>query len=125
MKDKNYYIQKAKHQRGLSDEQIYFFLERHPRWDLLPYYACYVKKMGEQGALEEVISQFGKGKYYRVCKVRCKNCGDILKHTFQSKDAPSCRMLWCSCSKTALDPHPIAYRILGDDFEDLSEEWDE
>lgn len=57
-KDKAYYIEKAKRQRGLTDEQIDFFLQNHPRWDLLPYYACYVKKMGMQGALEEVRAQF-------------------------------------------------------------------
>ena len=60
-KNKDYYIRKAKQQRGLTDEQIDFFLQNHPRWDLLPYYACYVKKMGEKGALDEVITQFGSG----------------------------------------------------------------
>lgn len=59
MKDKSYYIEKAKRQRGLTDEQINFFLQNHPRWDLLPYYACYVKKLDIQGALEEVRAQFG------------------------------------------------------------------
>lgn len=58
-KDKTYYVEKAKRQRGLTDEQIDFFLQNHPRWDLLPYYACYVKKLGMQGALEEVRAQFG------------------------------------------------------------------
>lgn len=58
-KDKAYYVEKAKRQRGLTDEQIDFFLQNHSRWDLLPYYACYVKKLGMQGALEEVRAQFG------------------------------------------------------------------
>lgn len=58
-KDKAYYVEKAKRQRGLTDEQIDFFLQNHPRWDLLPYYARYVKKLGMQGALEEVRAQFG------------------------------------------------------------------
>lgn len=58
MKDKAYYIEKAKRQRGLTDEQIDFFLQRHSRWDLLPYYARYVKKLGMQGALEEVRAEF-------------------------------------------------------------------
>lgn len=58
MKDKAYYIEKAKRQRGLTDEQIDFFLQNHPRWDLLPYYARYVKKLGMQGALEQVRAEF-------------------------------------------------------------------
>lgn len=61
--------------------------------------------------------------YYRVCRVRCKHCGEVLEHTFHTKEMNSCRMRWCGCGKTALDPHPVAYRILGDDYEDLSEKW--
>ena len=60
MKDKEYYIQKAKRQRGLTDEQINFFLQRHPRWQLLPYYATFVKRVSMQEALDEVILHFGK-----------------------------------------------------------------
>ena len=54
MKDKDYFIWKAKHQRGLTDEQIDFFLQNDGRSHLLPEYSCYVKKMGKQWALEEV-----------------------------------------------------------------------
>ena len=64
-----------------------------------------------------------KATYYSVCRVRCTLCGDVLEHTFQTKDAGSIGLMWCSCGKTALDPHPFAYRILGDFFEDLSEKW--
>ena len=60
MQDREYYIEKAKRQRGLTDEQIDFFLQRHYRWDLLPFYARYVKKMGEQRALEEAQREFGE-----------------------------------------------------------------
>ena len=60
MKDKEYYIQKAMRERGLTDEQINFFLQNHPRWELLPYYAAFVKRVGEQEALEEVVLHFGK-----------------------------------------------------------------
>ncbi len=59
MKDREYYIQKAKRQRGLTDEQIDFFLRNHSRWDLLPVYARFVKKMGMHGALEQVRSNYG------------------------------------------------------------------
>lgn len=54
MKDKAHYIEKTKRQRELTDEQIDFFLQNHSGWDLLPYYACYVKKLGVQAALDEV-----------------------------------------------------------------------
>lgn len=56
---RDYYIWKAKHQRGLTDEQINFFLQNHPRWDLLPLYSLYVKKMGEQGALAQIKQEYG------------------------------------------------------------------
>ncbi len=59
MKDRNYYIQKAKRERGLTDEEILFFLDRHPRWDLLPVYARFVRKLGTEGALNEVLKTFG------------------------------------------------------------------
>lgn len=60
MLPKEKYIWKAKHQRGLSDEQINFFLQHHPRWELLPYYATFVKRVSMQEALDEVILHFGK-----------------------------------------------------------------
>ncbi len=53
-------IWSARHERGLSDEQIRFFLDRESRWKLLPYYACFLKRRkDEQAALEEVIRMFG------------------------------------------------------------------
>ena len=57
----DYYIWKAKHQRGLTDKQIDFFLLNHPRWELLPVYARFVRKLGEQGALNEVRQMYGTG----------------------------------------------------------------
>ena len=66
-------------------------------------------------------------KYYRVCQVKCKCCGDVLKHVNHTKEPQSHRMMTCSCGKVQLDPHICAYRINGfpDDYEDLSEEWPE
>ena len=59
---KEYYIWKAKNQRGLTEEQIQFFLDNHPRYDLLPHYSFFLKKgeMSESEALGAVIEMFGK-----------------------------------------------------------------
>lgn len=66
-------------------------------------------------------------KYYRVCRVRCKRCGDVLEHVNKTKDESAVRALYCSCGSVGLDPAAVMYRILGSPFdsEDLSEEWDE
>ena len=65
--------------------------------------------------------------YYRVCRVRCKCCGDVLEQVNITKDDNSSGLIRCSCGKVALDPSPIMYRIIGAsvDYEDLSEKWDE
>lgn len=63
-------------------------------------------------------------KYYKVCRVRCRLCGDVLVHENKSKTERNSLML-CSCRKTGLDPAAVMYRILGypEAYEDLSEEW--
>ena len=63
--------------------------------------------------------------FYRVCRIRCKCCGDVLERTFQTKEMKSYDMQWCQCGKVALDPHVVAYRVIGypEDYEDLSEKW--
>ena len=58
-KKRGRYIWKAKHQSGLTDEEIDYFLQNHPRWDLLPYYARFVRKYGQEEALNEVRALFG------------------------------------------------------------------
>ncbi len=65
--------------------------------------------------------------YYRVCRVKCKRCGDVLERINRTKDDNYSRMLHCSCGKVALDPAAIMYRVLGEpaDYEDLSEKWGE
>lgn len=65
-------------------------------------------------------------KYYKVCWVRCKLCGDVLEHVNRSKNELS-TMLTCSCGQVSLDPSPLFHRIIGDEgtYEDLSEEWEE
>lgn len=66
-------------------------------------------------------------KCYRVCRVRCKRCGDVLEHVNKTKDENAARVMYCSCRATGVDPAAVMYRILGSpfDYEDLSEEWDE
>lgn len=73
-------------------------------------------------------------KYFKVCRVRCNICDDVLEHVNRSKHDNSARMMWCSCGKIGLDPSACFYRIVGngtpegsfeDAFEDLSEEWEE
>lgn len=65
--------------------------------------------------------------HYRVCRVKCKCCGDVLEHVNRTKEPQSHRMLTCTCGKVQLDPHVFAYRINGypEDYEDLSEKWPE
>jgi len=59
-KDKAYFIRKAKRERGLSDEEIDYFLQDHPRWDLLPVYARFVRKFGQEEALNEVRRMYSE-----------------------------------------------------------------
>ena len=59
MAEREYYIWKAKHQRGLSDEQIAYFLERDPRYELLPYYSLCCKHMDCASAYAEVLNVYG------------------------------------------------------------------
>lgn len=60
MNEKEYYIQKAKEQRGLTDEQIGYFLERDTRYDLLPYYSFCCKRLSCELAYIEVEKSFGR-----------------------------------------------------------------
>lgn len=53
------HIWKAKHQRGLTDEQIQYFLDRDSRFDLLPYYSLGCRRLGCEKALEAVIDLYG------------------------------------------------------------------
>lgn len=80
---REHYIWKAKHQRGLTDEQINFFLQNHPRWELLPVYSLYVKKLGEQGALEQIKQEYGSDtkEERRESRSAVRNCRlkDFLK----------------------------------------------
>lgn len=64
-------------------------------------------------------------EYFRVLRVHCKCCGDVLEHSFNSKTERG-RLMLCSCRKVGLDPAAVMYRILGDseDYEDQSEAWE-
>ena len=60
MKDRDYYIWKAKHQRGLSDEEIDYFLQRDDRYDLMPYYAMCCKRLGAELGYAEFVKMQGE-----------------------------------------------------------------
>lgn len=67
-------------------------------------------------------------KFYKVCRVKCKHCGDVLEYVNQSKEDNGPRlMMVCKCGRIGLDAAALAYRVMGadEDFEDLSEEWTE
>lgn len=63
-------------------------------------------------------------KYYKICRVHCRCCGDILEYINRTKN-DSGSMICCSCRKVWLDPAAVMYRILGDpeDYQDCSKEW--
>lgn len=65
-------------------------------------------------------------KYYKVCRVRCKLCDDVLEHVNQTKEDNHHTMLYCSCGNVGLDPSATLYRIVSKsgEFEDLSKEWE-
>lgn len=52
-------VWKARHQRKLTDEQILYFLERCSRWDMLPHYSAYLKRIkDEKLALEQLRKDY-------------------------------------------------------------------
>ena len=69
-------------------------------------------------------------KFYKVCRVQCKHCGDVLEYVNQSKEDNGPRlMMVCKCGRIGLDAAALAYRVTAfppgtlEDIEDLSEEW--
>lgn len=66
-------------------------------------------------------------KYYKLCRVKCLRCKDVLEHVNQTKTDSHFHIFWCNCGKVGLDPEAVGYRVLGDpsDYVDLSEEWPE
>lgn len=71
-------------------------------------------------------------QHYRICRLRCRQCGSIIEWENQSKDdrGPG-RVLYCQCGKVGLDPAAYLHRILVktpatfDDIEELSEKWED
>ena len=65
--------------------------------------------------------------YYKVNRIRCKKCSDILEYEHKTKDSNPHAMMWCKCGAVALDPSAYYFRIAGnpENYEDLSEEWEE
>lgn len=63
--------------------------------------------------------------YYKICRVRCRHCGDVLEHVNRTELDNHPHLLRCSCGRVALDPSATLYRVLGEpeDYEDTSEEW--
>lgn len=63
--------------------------------------------------------------YYKVCRVRCTLCGEVLEHVNQTKDERG-SIFSCTCGKVALDPSAVFYRVVGEpeNYEDLSERWE-
>ncbi len=57
-------------------------------------------------------------KFLRVCKVRCKHCGDILGREYASSSEHGGPLTMCTCGKIGFDPGPICWRVLGE-MEDL------
>ena len=68
-------------------------------------------------------------KYFRICRVRCNNCNQILEWHAHSKSDCAPGMLVCNCRKIGLSPAASLYRIAALDpnasWEDLSIPWDE
>ncbi len=76
--------------------------------------------------LMQLRKEFAEIKYYKVCRVRCKHCGNTLEYINETKDDNALAMRWCSCGEVGLDPSATMYRIVtkpGAEYEDLSEEW--
>lgn len=65
-------------------------------------------------------------KYFKVCRVRCRKCGDVLEYVNKIKLSRG-MLRYCSCGAVGLDPATVMYRILGnpEDYEDMSEEWND
>lgn len=64
-------------------------------------------------------------KHFKICRVRCLCCGDVIEHINHTKDDNSARVMYCSCRQVGLDPSASLYRVVtaeGANFEDLSEE---
>ena len=59
MLTKEQYIWKAKHQRGLSDQDIQYFLDRDDRYDLMPYYSLCCKRLGCEKGYEALVELYG------------------------------------------------------------------
>lgn len=62
MLTKEEYIWKAKHQRGLSDEEIQYFLDRDTRYELLPYYSLACKRLGSEKGYAHMVELYGEEK---------------------------------------------------------------
>lgn len=60
---RDHYIWKAKHQRGLTDEQVQYFLDRDTRYDLMPYYSLCCKRLGCEQGYAEVVKLYGAPKH--------------------------------------------------------------
>lgn len=95
-------------------------------WDgLLPKHVKKAVKILNAGDPVAETEEDEELTYYRVNRIRCKRCGDVLEHVHLTKEIKRHAMLTCSCGAVQLDPHVIAPRVFGalEDIEDLSEVW--
>lgn len=62
-------------------------------------------------------------KFLKICKVRCKKCGDILGREYEDPNERGGPMAFCSCGAIGFDPDPILWKVAGciEDCEKLFE----
>ena len=67
------------------------------------------------------------GKHIRICRVRCRRCGDLLEYIHKSKTETPHMLLVCTCKAIIVDPDPISTRVIGndEDYEELHDYWDD
>ena len=91
----------------------------------------YGEKIDLDSLWDELKGGAAKMKYIKTCRVRCLRCGDVLEYENKTKEDNPPFVLQCSCMRVALDPSATLYRILTippgtpEDYEDLSEPWEE
>ena len=99
-----------------------YYLECFPEWDVggsawenePPVEEDLLRKHGiivDPTDDEDVDEEVDDNRWLKVCRVRCKLCGDVLERTYQSRKDYGGQMFWCSCGNLGLDPDPVLWRI--------------
>ena len=65
--------------------------------------------------------------FYKNNRIKCLKCEDILEYEHKSKDSNPHTTMICKCKAVGLDPSAYYFRRMGnlEDYEDLSEVWEE